>query len=111
MTGEGKIPQKEGSRRYRPYYSNPLSPVIKLSEQYHRERYWWCYRRLKYLVYVIKYRGVDNADEWMRLANICRRVSFRKKVYLYKQLSPLFSEASLDFLFSGFRPPTHKVMV
>jgi hypothetical protein len=73
------------------------SRTIKPSPYY--ARYWWSWRRLRYLVSVIKTRGIENGAEWQRLAFICQIVSHRKKGYLYRELSSLFSDGSLSYLF------------
>ena len=77
-----------------------LPPQIINPPPYH-ERYWWSWRRLQYLVHVVKSRGVENAGEWKRLGWVCRIVSERKRKFLYQEFKPLFSEASLEYLFGG----------
>lgn len=74
----------------------PLPHWGKNSSSYER---WWSYRCLYHLISVVKSRGVGTAGEWHRLKKICGVVSDRKRAYLYQELQPLFSEASLDYLF------------
>jgi hypothetical protein len=70
---------------------------------------WWSWRRLQHLVFVIKSRGVETRGEWQRLATICKVVSRRKKAFLYRELRPLFSPASLEYLFGDFHLPAWEV--
>lgn len=76
--------------------SYPLSPRVINP----RPEYWWSWRRVQHLVSVVKSRGVATPAEWHRLRAIIGLVSARKRGYLYDQLRPLFSPASMTYLFS-----------
>jgi hypothetical protein len=102
MNQEGGVPGKEGSRSVRPYSHSSFE--FKYLTRYYQQDYWWSHQRLRHLVSVIKSRGLENADEWERLAAICQIVSHTKKLFLYRELSPLFSQASMDYLFNGWKP-------
>jgi hypothetical protein len=78
----------------------PLSPQV-INPPHYYEHYWWSWNRLRYLVTVIKTRGVENVGEWKRLAGICRVVSAKKRAYLFREFRSVFSEASLEYLFGG----------
>jgi len=77
----------------------PLSPQVINTSPYY-ERYWYSWRRLRYLVSVIKARGIENRGEWLRLRAIIGLVSVRKRAYLFRELQPLLSPGSIAFLFA-----------
>ncbi|OPX71322.1 MAG: hypothetical protein A4E36_00088 [Methanoregulaceae archaeon PtaB.Bin009] len=60
---------------------------------------WWSWRRCRFLVSVIKERGIENANEWHRLRRIFQTVSIYKRAFCRRELSGVLSEASLNFLF------------
>lgn len=62
------------------------------------------------MVFVIKFRGVETRGEWKRIGTICKIVSYRKRVFLYRELRPLFSPASLEYLFGNFHPMPWEVL-
>lgn len=81
-----------------PSLNNPSSPGNIKPPQY-RDQYWWSWRRCRHLVQVIKSRGIENGNEWHRLARIFQSVSVYKRAYIHRELSDVLSQASLDFLF------------
>jgi len=78
--------------------SYSLSPQVAINDSPSYE-YWVSMSRLQHIVGVVKSRGVENADEWQRLARICKLVSRRKKSFLYREFRPLFSQPSMEYLF------------
>lgn len=78
--------------------SNPLFPQLAINHSPPYE-FWLSWSRIQHIVGVVKSRGVENADEWQRLARICKLVSRRKKSFLYREFRPLFSQPSMEYLF------------
>lgn len=64
-----------------------------------RDKYWWSWRRIRYLASFIKKDGIMTAGNWRRFAAICHVVSEAKRDYLYGEIKSQFSEASLSYLF------------
>ena len=81
-----------------PSYNDSSSPGIIKPPKYH-DQYWWSWRRCRHLVKVIKECGIENANEWHRLARIFQSVSIYKRAFIRHELAGVLSEASLDYLF------------
>ncbi len=66
-----------------------------------RDKYWWSWRRIRYLASYIKDHGIETPAQWNRFAAICHIVSESKKDYLYSEIKNQFSESSLEYLFGS----------
>ena len=84
-------------------YSSCSEGKYLLYSSPYREKYWWSWRRIHYLVKVIQSDGIQTVGGWERFRSICLTVSRPKRTFLFIKLSPLFSDGSIAFLFNGWR--------
>jgi hypothetical protein len=66
--------------------------------------YWYSWQHVKDIADRVQTDGIENGRQYEQLREICSLVSDVKKSYLWGQISPGRSPASMEYLFSGWSP-------